>query len=78
MRFARELERALGGEDAVAEVYKSCLDASETEANQVDAATSAQAVRWPPGFGAARQARFSKLGDIGEPHLRCGLSDGAP
>ena len=36
---------ALGGEDAVAEVYKAWLDVSEFEANQIDASTATKAVR---------------------------------
>lgn len=69
VRFAKELERALGGEDAVAEVYKAWLDASESEANQIDTSTAMKAVRWPRAADAARQAGFSKLGDIGEAHF---------
>lgn len=45
VRFAKELERAVGGEDAVAEVYKAWLDVSESEANQIDSSTATKAVR---------------------------------
>lgn len=73
VRFAKELERALGGEDAVAEVYKAWLDASESEANQIDTSTATKAVRWPKAAEAARQAGFRKLGDIGEAHFEIRL-----
>jgi hypothetical protein len=73
VRFARELERALGGKEAVAEVYKAWMDASEFEANQIDNSTAVKAVRWPRAFDAARQAGFSKLGDIGEAHFEVRL-----
>jgi hypothetical protein len=76
VRFAKALERALGGEDAVAEVYKAWVDASESEANHIDTETAVKAVRWPRAFDAARQAGFNKLGDIGEAHFEVRLERG--
>jgi hypothetical protein len=73
VRFARELERVLGGEDGIAEVYRAWMEASESEANQIDTSTATKAVRWPRAFDAARQAGFSKLGDIGEAHFEVRL-----
>jgi hypothetical protein len=62
VRFARELERALGGEDAVAETYRSWINASEADANELDAQTAEKAVRWPRAADAATRAGLSKLG----------------
>jgi hypothetical protein len=73
VRFAKALERAVGGEEAVAEVYKAWVDASESEADQIDVGTAVQAVRWPKAFDTARQAGFSKLGDVGEAHFEIRL-----
>lgn len=63
VRFARELERALGGEEAVAEALSSWMEASESEASTLDAATAASAVRWPRAVEAATRAGLSKLGE---------------
>lgn len=76
VRFVKALERALGGEDSVAEVYKAWVDASESEANQIDIATAAKAVKWPRAFDAARQAGFNKLGDVGDAHFEVRLERG--
>jgi hypothetical protein len=46
---------------------------SESEANQADPSTAVKAVRWPKAFDAARQAGFSKLGDVGEAHFEIRL-----
>ena len=43
VRFAKWSQRALGGEDAVAEVHKAWPDVSEFEANQIDASTATKA-----------------------------------
>lgn len=73
VRFARELERALGGEEAVADVYRAWVEASESEANQIDTSTAVKAVRWPRAVDAATRAGFSKLGDVGEAHFEIRL-----
>jgi hypothetical protein len=73
VRFARELERALGGEQAVAEVFKAWRDASESDANELDRVTAEKAVRWPRAVDAATQAGFSKLGAMGEAHFEIRL-----
>jgi hypothetical protein len=62
VRFARELERALGGEEAVAETYRSWINATEADANELDAQTAEKAVRWPRAAEAATRAGLSKLG----------------
>lgn len=65
VRFARELERSLEGEDLVAEVYRAWVSSSESNANEIDKETAVKAGRWPRAFDAANRAGFSKLGDIG-------------
>jgi hypothetical protein len=62
VRFARELERALGGEDAVAETYRSWINANEADASELDAQTAEKAVRWPRAAEVATRAGLSKLG----------------
>lgn len=69
VRFARELERSLGSEDLVAEVYRAWVSSSESNANEIDTETATKAVRWPRAVDAANQAGFSKLGDIGAAHF---------
>lgn len=76
VRFARELERALGSADAVADVYRAWMDASEYEACQIDASTAVKAVRWPRVADAATQAGLSKLGAIGPAHFEIRLERG--
>lgn len=73
VRFARELERALGGAEEVAETYRAWLEASESEANQLAAGTAALAVRWPRAMDAAVQAGLRNIGDIGEAHFEVRL-----
>jgi hypothetical protein len=62
VRFVHQIERALGGEEAVAETYRSWIDASECEANALDAQTAEKAVRWPRAADSATQAALSNLG----------------
>jgi hypothetical protein len=62
VRFARELERTLGGEDAVADVYRSWITANESEATHLDTDTAEKAVRWPRAADAASHAALSKVG----------------
>ena len=72
-RFARELERVLGGPGLVAETYSAWLEVSESEASHVDRDTATNAVRWPVAMNAAMLAGFSKFGDIGEAHFEIRL-----
>ena len=76
VHFVRELEKALGGEEAVVEVYRCWLDASESGANEIDGRTAANAARWPKAADAARQAGLRKLGDVGPAHFEVKLERG--
>lgn len=73
VRFLRELERALGGPNEVAAVYRAWIDASENDATNVDSNTAKQAVRWPKAAEAAHRAGFRDIGDIGEAHFEVRL-----
>jgi hypothetical protein len=72
-RFARELERVLGGPQFVAETYSAWVEVSECEASQIDRDTAVSAAHWPVAMNAAMQSGFSKLGDIGEAHFEMRL-----
>jgi hypothetical protein len=73
VRFARELERVLGGEEYAVQTYKAWIEVSESEANQIDRNTAINAARWPVAVNAARQAGVGRLGDIGEAHFEVRL-----
>ena len=73
VRFITEIERALGGADEVALVYRAWLEASECQANDVDAQSAVLAVRWPKAMDAATRAGMRNLGDIGEAHFQLRL-----
>jgi hypothetical protein len=60
VRFAAELERALGGEDAVAETYRCWISASQVDTSELDAQTATNAV-WPRAAEAATRSALSKL-----------------
>jgi hypothetical protein len=62
VRFARALERSLGGEQAVADVYRSWISANESDAGDLDVQTAEMAVRWPRAADAATQAGLSNVG----------------
>jgi hypothetical protein len=47
VRFIKELERSLGGEEDVVRVYRAWSEAAEDEAGELDAETSSLAVKWP-------------------------------
>jgi hypothetical protein len=73
VRFARELEIVLGGEEYVGQTYAAWLDVAQSNANQVDKSTAMTAARWPVAMNAGIQAAFAKLGDIGEAHFEVRL-----
>jgi hypothetical protein len=73
VRFARELERVLGGKEYVVQTYKAWIEVSESEASQIDRNTAISAARWPVAVNAARQAGVGRLGDIGDAHFEVRL-----
>jgi hypothetical protein len=76
VRYVRELERALGGPDAVPKVYEAWVEASESSADQLAAGTAELAVRWPRAAQAAALAGLRDLGDAGEAFFDVRLTDG--
>lgn len=64
VRFARELERVLGGGEYVAESYAAWLRVNECEASHIDRETSISAARWPVAMNAAIQAGLSRLNNV--------------
>lgn len=73
VRFARELERVLGGPGLVAETYSAWLEVSESQASQIGRHTAINAARWPVAMHAAVLAGFSGLGDICAGHFEVRL-----
>jgi len=63
VRFIKELEKSLGSTDAVVEVYRAWLDASECDATELSAETSSLAVRWPKAFDVAQRAGLKNVGE---------------
>ena len=63
VRFIKDLERSLGGPDTVVEVYRAWREASESEANELSAAVSLLAVKWPRAFDTAQRAGLKNIGD---------------
>jgi hypothetical protein len=72
-RFARELERVLGGPEFVAHTYSAWIEVRESEASQIDRNTAINASHWPVAMNAAMLAGFSKLGDVGDAHFEVRL-----
>ena len=63
VRFIKELERSLGGEESVVEVYRAWSEAAEADASELDAETSSLAVKWPKAFNTAQRAGLNKIGE---------------
>lgn len=68
VRFIKELERSLGGEDAVVDVYRAWSEASDAEASELDKETSSLAIKWPKAFNAAQRAGLKNIGE-GDAHF---------
>lgn len=63
LRFIKELDRGLGGAEAVVEVYRAWRDACECDASELSASTAGLAVKWPKAFEAARRAGLKNMGE---------------
>lgn len=73
VRFARELEIVLGGEEYVGQTYAAWLDVAQSNVNRVDKSTAMTAARWRVALAAATQVGFSRLGDVGQAHFEVRL-----
>ena len=63
MRFIKELERGLGGAEAVAAVYGAWREACECEASELSAGTAGLAVKWAKAFEAAERVGLKSIGE---------------
>lgn len=63
IRFIKDLERTLGGADAVVAVYRAWQEASESEASELSPETSSLAVKWPKAFDTAQRAGLKNIGE---------------
>ena len=72
VRFVKELEKSLGGAEAVVAVYRAWLDASECDASELSAETSSLAVKWPKAFDMAQRAGLKNVGE-GDAHFEVHL-----
>lgn len=71
-RFIKEIERALGGADAVVAVYRAWREASENEATEVRQETWALAAQWAKAFETAQRAGLKNIGE-GDAHFELQL-----
>ncbi len=71
-RFTKELERSLGGEVAVVEIYRAWSEATEAEASELSEETSSLAIKWPKAFNTAQRAGLKNIGE-GDAHFKLHL-----
>lgn len=74
IRFISNLERSLGGVGEVCATYSAWVDASESQADQLDTATAARAVRWPQAFQAATRAGLQGVHGLHGAHFEVRLA----
>ena len=72
IRFIKEIERALGGAEAVVAVYRAWREASENEATDVRKETWALATQWAKAFETAQRAGLKNIGE-GDAHFELQL-----
>ncbi|WP_312305594.1 hypothetical protein [Pulveribacter sp.] len=70
-RYARELERALGGPEQVATALDAVL--SLEGADMISAADKAMAERWQKAAGTARDRALSQIGEVEEAYFEVRL-----
>ena len=73
LRFIKEIERALGGAEAVVSVYQAWREASENEASEVRQETWALATLWAKAFDTAQRAGLKNIGE-GDAHFELQLA----
>ncbi len=76
LRFIAQLERELGGPPEVCATYRAWIDASESQAIDLDAAPAARAVRWPHAFQAASRAGLNGVHGLRDAHFQVRLARG--
>jgi hypothetical protein len=69
IRFAKTIERQLGGPAEVVSTLQAWRAAEESDPQSLSAEDRNLAVRWPKAFKAANDAGFDKLGDLDGAHF---------
>ena len=75
VRYARALERALGGPVAVVEAYQAWTAANESAADELSAEEAERARRWARAAEAARLAGFQEIGAEEDAFFEVRLAD---
>jgi hypothetical protein len=75
VRFAKSLERALGGADGVVEAYSAWLSATEEGTDEPSPAVLAVLRRWQRAADAARQAGLQEVGEAEEAFFEVRLAE---
>ena len=73
VRFVKDLERSLGGAEAVTATYRAWQEASECDASELSAETSSLAAQWPTAFSTAQRAGLKAIGE-GEAYFELQLA----
>lgn len=73
IRFVKELERGLGTDAGIVDVYRAWCDAAEAEASELSAGTASLAAKWPKAFNAAQRAGLKNIGE-GDAHFELHLA----
>ena len=76
IRFISALERTLGGAGEVCATYLAWVDASESQADELDAETAGRAVRWPQAYQAAARAGLHGVHGLHGAHFEVRLRRG--
>jgi hypothetical protein len=69
VRFAKSLERALGGSQGVVDAYSAWVSATEDSAEEPSPAVLAAVRRWQRAADAARQAGLQEVGEAEEAYF---------
>jgi hypothetical protein len=72
-KFAKAIENTVGGPDAVAATYRAWVSVGELTASELDQATAARGVLWPPAYEAARAAGICDLPEVCGAHFEIRL-----
>ncbi|MBI2726218.1 MAG: hypothetical protein HYX42_08215 [Polaromonas sp.] len=73
MRFIKELDKSLGGSEAVVATFMAWKEACDCDAAELSSDIASLAVRWPKAFEAAQRAGLKNIGE-GEAHFELHLA----
>lgn len=71
--YAGELEKRLGGDEAVADTLRAWTMANDSQVHELSRAEVTQATQWPRANDVARQAAFRHLGELPGAHFEVRL-----